>query len=209
MRLAPILIGLFMTTSNAMAEENLPKPWIAPYVEKAPTTLHRAMPPRVEVGKTAIILETTRLSDLYRDDFIGAISHTGDAAESMSWSCGEANTSSGTVRICVESDEIDGGDIIGALTIERIPSPGYALPLKPISFAGRAKFGATLDALIHIFGAPSYREDGKDGSVLVDWRYSQPFPSKPGDSFETHGDLIIRFDNNMMTKLSFRRTTSD
>ncbi|WP_225198239.1 hypothetical protein [Gluconobacter oxydans] len=204
-----LFAAMMLVTTDVSAKEEAASPWEPPIPATVPVTRHEALSPRIRIGAVDIILETTRLSDLQRLHVIGAINRRGDAAASLSWSCWEVDTGSAVVRICPRSGEIDGSDFVGSVTLERV---GPSLPSrthKPVSFAGGAAFGAGLEALVQAFGPPSYRASGKDGLVIVDWRYSQLRHPKGVDGFETDGDLYVLFDRQGMKAVFFSRTTAD
>lgn len=204
-----VFAAMMLVTTHVSARGEAVSPWEPPIPETVPVTRHEALPPRIRVGAVDIVLETTLLSDLQRLHVIGAINRRGDAAASLSWSCWEVDTGSAVVRICPRSGEIDGSDLVGSVTLERV---GPSLPSRmhePVSFAGGVGFGAGLEALVQTFGPPSYRASGKDGLVIVDWRYSQSRHPKGVDGFETDGDLYVVFDRQGMKAVSFSRTIAD
>lgn len=209
MCLFPVLPGLVLAAASALGSPGSPKPWRPFVADNISATLHCALPRRVELGQTDIFLGTTTLRDLRRDRFIDVIGHSGDAAASLSWSCTDANIRSTTVRICPESSEIQGGDIVGSLTIERIPFSPNVRRMGAITFAGRVRFGDTFSKLVQTLGAPSYRTVERDNVVVADWRYIQPFSPAPSESLKIYDDLIVRFDQNLMTKVFLNRTTVD
>jgi len=203
-----IFAGMMVATA-VYAQNDIARPWEPSIPDNVPVTLHEALPPHVRVGNVDIVLETTRLSDLQRLHLIGVINRVGDAAASLSWSCRDVNTVSALVRICPRSGEIDGGDSIGSVTIERIGPASTLEAQQSVSFAGSVGFGATIEALVHAFGAPCYRTSGKNGLVTLDWRYSQLRHPVGVDGFETDGDLYVLFDRSGMKAVYFSRTTSD
>jgi len=204
-----VFAAMMLVTTHVSAKEEAASPWEPSIPDTVPATRHEALSPRIRVGTVDIALETTRLSDLQRHHIIGAINRRGDAAASLSWSCREVDTGSAVVRICPRSGEIDGSDLVGSVTLERV---GPSLPSRTheaVSFAGGVGFGAGLEALVQTFGPPSYYAAGKDGLVVVDWRYSQLRHPKSVDGFETDGDLYVLFDRQGMKAVSFSRTTAD
>lgn len=204
-----VFAAMMLVTTHVSAKGAEASPWEPPIPATVPVTRHEALSPRIRIGAVDIILETTLLSDLQRHHIIGAINRRGDAAASLSWSCREVDTGSAVVRICPRSGEIDGSDLVGSVTLERV---GPSLPSRahePVSFAGGAGFGMGLEALVQSFGAPSYRASGKDGLVIVDWRYSHLRHPKGADGFETDGDLYVLFDRQGMKAVFFSRTTAD
>lgn len=210
MRRAFILASLLAHPISAIAgPPAVSEPWIPVPLSSGLPSLHRALAPQNGIGQTSIVLETTRLSDLYRLHLIRAVSHKGDAASSISWGCWYNNTKVGSVRICPASYEIDGGDIIGSLSIERVPVPSQPITPEAITIAGLIKFGATYDEIMQTFGTETNRHTEKNGTVIIDWRYNQPLSTKQGRGFSTFGDLVVTFEHNTMTKIFFSQTTAD
>ncbi|MFW7267213.1 hypothetical protein ACMAUO_04480 [Gluconacetobacter sp. Hr-1-5] len=167
MRLAFALSALLFLPIVAIAGPKISGPWIPTPLHGGLPTIHHALDPHNRIGQTGITLETTRLSDLYRDHVIPTVGHEGDASAS------------------------------------------HALKSEDVTIAGQARFGTTPGDLVQAFGPATFRRSGHDSSVIMDWRYSQPLSTRPGEGFNTYGDLVARFDHNQMTKVFFSRTTAN
>ena len=203
------LLALSATPAAGASEA---PPWNSIIPDDVPATRHDLPGNAVTVGRVIqLLMQETRLTDLYERRIIPEIRHVGDAGDSVSWGCLTVATTGGPVVIRPNSDEMGANNLMTGVEVERVPKdwPSNGTNGCPtrtgsgetavITLDDGLRFGSSKAAVIRMLGRPSLARDD-----LLDYRYSAPVPGCPKCE-GIFGDLAFRFEREMMTALEVKQ----
>lgn len=174
--------------------ENFPKP-----------SVPKPMITSVNLAKTRIILEETRLDDVRRL-VGGTLGHKGDAGGSLSWLCYSGNDGAGRWVLWLESSEIAGGTVNG-FAMQRVET-NLAVDSRCESLSNEADLplGLKLDlpeiAVLKILGRPTLRHR----NTLV--YYHEHNEMIRGEPYSAGNSVSVFFQHGSAAIIEVWKTTS-
>lgn len=217
-----ILLVTFLAAPNPICQSNesVPPPKY-PGGDVAPLGTIIIKPVTVlRLGKFAVQLEITPLSDVQKTMKAGMIQHHGDASESLSWLCYTIQEGIERQRVWISSSEMGGGKIVTGVTAEQINNASIhneycpLLPKKfrPIKLDHDIWIGTNIMDLERLLGKPL----SVDGDVRIyDYVGKKKGMYKDlGDNTEKVVDydeissLVIRVRNGKVISLWASKVTS-
>lgn len=139
---------------------------------------------KLTMGSFSVLYERTTLATIQKEIGSGAISHHGDAAESLYWLCYTGQSE----RIWIMAHGEMGGSkhrvtSVAAESMEHAEAtndcPVLPSKFQPITFDNDLWLGITEESVLQILGKPSHREDEW---LYFDYEEKKPAACKPEDA---------------------------
>lgn len=208
---AKIICSLALFVAPVAGAAEAPS-WKSIIPADVPTTRHDLPVSELTIGHVArILMQKTKLTDLYKRRIIPEIRHVGDAGNSVSWGCLAVATTDGLVVIHPDGGEMGADDVIIGIDVERAPKdwPSNGTDECPtrtgideaavIMLDDGLRFGSSKVVVMSTLGRPSLARDD-----LLAYHSSAPIPHCPKCE-GTESDLAFRFGHGTMSALEIRQ----